>query len=254
MASVSTIVQTIKQPKDGFLNPKLFEFDYIEDYQVLSKIENLQPAIIGLIVDYMTRFMLGKTAEEAFSISIKGAALVGEKDLALKLCKNIHGLDNRSLGIAEVLVSYDIYYRKENVSPGRQETEPTIDDVTCENIRIMVDRCIKFFKAYGMPLNIRHDFEGAYTDVVTKGESDYLTKDVLWDLKVSRYDPGYTYTLQLLFYYVMGLHSKFKQYYQSIKYIGLYNPRLNTVYRYPTDQISEKLIKIVERLIGYKVQ
>lgn len=252
MASVQTIVSTIPQPQGGFLNIDTFEQDYIEDFQRLSIRENLHPAVVGLIVDYMTRFMLGKTPEEAFSISLKGAKLVNELDFAKKLCRNIKGLDDRSLQCAEVLVSYDVYYRKENVSPGREKQEPTIDDTTCENIRIMVNRCLTFFNTYGLPLDIKHDFEGAYTDVITQGESDYLTQDTLWDLKVSKYKPGYRYTLQLLFYYVLGLHSKYKDYYESLKCIGLYNPRLNTLYRIETSKITEKQIKTVEKMIGYK--
>ena len=37
---------------------------------LLSTEENIHPSLVGLVVDYLTRFMLGKTASEAFEISL----------------------------------------------------------------------------------------------------------------------------------------------------------------------------------------
>ena len=55
-------------------------------------------------------------------------------------------------------------------------------------------------------------FDGGYTDRVTSGDGDLLTADGLWDLKVSRWPPNPTYTLQLLVYWRLGLHSTHPEY------------------------------------------
>jgi hypothetical protein len=71
-------------------------------------------------------------------------------------------------------------------------------------------------------------FEGGYTDTVSKGDGDLTTAYTLWDFKVSKAKVKKEYTLQLLMYWRMGLHSVHPEF-QSIKYLGIYNPRLNQV-------------------------
>jgi hypothetical protein len=71
-------------------------------------------------------------------------------------------------------------------------------------------------------------FEGGYTDTVSKGDGDLTTADTLWDFKVSKAKVKKEYTLQLLMYWRMGLHSVHPEF-QGIKYLGIYNPRLNQV-------------------------
>ena len=49
----------------------------------------------------------------------------------------------------------------------------------------------------------------------------------------------------------MGLHSKYSEY-KKIKYLGIYNPRLNKKYIYPISKVDSKTIKrIEEEVIGY---
>ncbi len=52
-------------------------------------------------------------------------------------------------------------------------------------------------------------------------------------------------------YWRMGLHSVHPEF-QSIKYLGIYNPRLNQVYRIAVADIPEDVIREVEeKVIGY---
>lgn len=52
-------------------------------------------------------------------------------------------------------------------------------------------------------------------------------------------------------YWRMGLHSVHPEF-QSIKYLGIYSPRLNQVYRIAVTDISEDVIREVEeKVIGY---
>ena len=56
---------------------------------------------------------------------------------------------------------------------------------------------------------------------------------------------------QLHVYYLMGLYSKNPRY-KNIKYLGIFNPRLNKVYRYNVANISpEAKLRIEEEVIGY---
>lgn len=65
--------------------------------------------------------------------------------------------------------------------------------------------------------------------------------------------PRKEHVLQILIYWRMGLHSIYPQF-QSVKYLGIYNPRLNMVYRYDASIIPVNVIGIVEKqIIGYEV-
>ena len=79
----------------------------------------------------------------------------------------------------------------------------------------------------------------------------FLTSDTLWDFKVSKNRITTKHTLQLLMYWRMGLHSIHPEY-KSVKYLGIYNPRLNLVYRLNVEEISSDVIDEVEtEVIGY---
>ena len=46
-----------------------------------------------------------------------------------------------------------------------------------------------------------------YTKIVNAGDGDFLTKDTLWDFKVSKSKIDRKQTLQILMYWIMGKHS-----------------------------------------------
>lgn len=52
---------------------KNFKIIYMNDGIVLNETENIYGGLVGIVVDYLTRFMMGTPAEEAFAISLKGA-------------------------------------------------------------------------------------------------------------------------------------------------------------------------------------
>lgn len=94
-------------------------------------------------------------------------------------------------------------------------------------------------------------FEGGYTGYVATGDGDFLTDDTLWDFKVSKRKLQNKHTLQLLMYWRMGIHSIHPEY-KNVKYLGVYNPRMNVVYRLDVNLISEEVISEVEsKVIGY---
>lgn len=125
------------------------------------------------------------------------------------------------------------------------------DAATYFNLTRMVARSRVFLDEYGPVVWEGFDFEGGYTDRITSGSGDFLTGDTLWDFKVSGYPPNPRYTLQLLIYWRMGLHSVHPEY-QSIRRLGFFNPRRNEVWLLDVDRITPELIDWTDReLIGY---
>ena len=221
-----------------------------DDSQVLNPEESIAASLVGTAVDYLSRFMDGTAAEEAFEISLLGARAMRMESKAFDLLDDVEGLDDLSITKACQLVGFDsafragpLFYRPvEGIVP---------DQATIANIRITVESSLSFFKAFGPVTADGFTMEGAYTATITTGDGDFLTKDTLWDLKVTTGKPNKDHTLQLLIYYLMGRRSIHPEF-QTIEKLGIFNPRQNTIYQLPIFKISYQVIKEVEvNVIGY---
>lgn len=259
MYSVTKRISMIKQPRGGYINKKELTVTQLNDGITLNENENIHASLVGLAVDYMTRFMMGAKKEEAFSISLKGAMALdlftrdknqSSMKNAIKLLSDVKGLDNKSITNACKLVGYDVCFRA-GIIGYKPIEEINPDKDTIENIVTMINRSISFWSKYGPVIKDGFTFEGGYTDTISAGDGDYLTKDTLWDFKVSKDEPKPKYTLQLLVHYIMGMHSIHKEF-KSIKNLGIYNPRINKVYIVSIDMISRSVINEVSKeVIGY---
>lgn len=250
MASVTSRVRTVKQPRGGYIKPKEFAVTVFDDGVELNVSENIHPNLIGLSVDYLTRYMMGTTVNKVFAISIWGAIIAEELPYAQKLLEEIKGLDDQSIFNTCKLVGYDVCFRH-GMTGYRPVKDILPNKETIENIRAMVNRSLTFWGKYGPTVLSGFTFEGAYTDIISSGDGDYLSNDTLWDFKVSKDSPKSRDTLQLLVYYIMGCHSKHESF-KKITQIGIFNPRLNHVYQLSISKISEEIIKEVStEVIGY---
>ncbi len=79
MACVTDRIKEIRQPRGGYIKPSEFTETVIDDGVTLHTAENVHPRLIGLVVDYLTRFITGLESspfkdsfQNAFDISIKG--------------------------------------------------------------------------------------------------------------------------------------------------------------------------------------
>lgn len=255
MSSVTQRIKEIKQPRGGYIKPSQFKLQKIDDEKVLNEQENVHASVIGMTVDYLTRFVMGADVLEAFKISYMGArvaeSMFKQKSAlktAQKLLVGIKGLDNNSVINACKMVTYDVWYRNPMgamLAKGVEETNPDLE--TIENIKIMVARSVKFWKEFGPIIQDGFTFEpNGYTDTVNTGDGDYLTVDTLWDFKVSKSKPTNKHTLQLLMYWIMGQHSGQKVY-KNITRLGIFNPRLNFVYTLDLAEIAPEIIEEIER-------
>lgn len=252
MCSVKQRIGKIKQPRGGYIKPKEFEQTVLDGGGIddLYPEENVSPGLVGLAVDYLTRFMSGTSAEEVFEISRMGAVNVQQLGLFERLISHVSGLDDDSIDAAVKLSGFDSAYRA-GVMAYRPVEDIVPDAHTIKNIRVMVERSLRFFEQYGPKVLDGLTFEGGYTGYVVTGDGDFLTDDTLWDFKVSKQKLQNKYTLQLLMYWRMGLHSVHPEY-RNVKYLGIYNPRMNVVYRLDVNNIPADVISTVEtEVIGY---
>lgn len=247
MASVTQRIKSIRQPHGGYLPMNAFTKDVYDDGFILNKEENIHPSLVGLAVDYLTRFMSGDSVEQAFHISTLGAKAIGMKNVALTLKSNISGLDDKSIISACQLSGFDVCYRS-SISGYKPIEQIIPDTATIENIRIMVNRSLSFWEKHGPVICSEPTFEGGYSTIVNTGDGDYVTKNTLWDFKVSKTPPTSKHTLQILMYYIMGLHSV-HDYYKTLSHLGFFNPRLNTVYICPISSISKETIAEIENTV-----
>ena len=270
MASVTQRIAEIKQPRGGYLKPSEFEKTIFNDGYRLGP-ENNSPSTVGMAVDYLTRFVLEKeknpqlpirfSVNKAFEISNIGytvrQAIVSSKEIELDRKKGVEisqllgiitGLDDKSIIAACKATGYDVWYRSlfgALSCKGPEFIKP--DKPTIENIRIMVERGLSFFKKYGPLTSEGFTFEDkGYSKVVDAGDGDYLTADTLWDFKVIKGEITNKHTLQLLMYWIMGKHSG-KDIFKNITKIGIYNPRQNAVYIYDLAKFPKHLIKEIEQ-------
>lgn len=244
MASVTGRIKEIKQPRGGFLNPSEFEIIDLNDGLILNGEENLHSSIIGMVVDYLSRFISEENIEKAFKISIIGANnancyIEDAINIAKDLLYGIKGLDDNSIINACKLVTFDVWYRNPSIAPeAKKYSEINPDKKTIQNIKILVNRSLIFFEKYGPILENGFTFKsennnsfGGYTEIVNNGDGDFITRDTIWDFKVSKSKPKSNDTLQLIMYWIMGQHSG-RKIFKNISKIGIFNPRLNNIYIY----------------------
>lgn len=294
MSTVTGRIKQVKQPRGGYIKPSMFAKTMFDDGIVLNESENVHASIVGLAVDYMTRFLMTGNLENAFRISIIGYSLrvdylsifLSKKDVkksgilkkdkklsqeeakkliiiandgdnsVFSLLKQVKGLDDNSIIAACKIATYDVWYRNfigALQAKGAKDTNP--DKHTVGNIRTLIQRSLSVLNMVGPILSDGFVFsekdrkgnvvKSGYTATVDSGDGDYLTKDTMWDFKVSKSEITNKHTLQILMYYIMGKHSDM-DIYKNIKRLGFFNPRLNIMYVLNVDSISDEIIKEVE--------
>lgn len=270
MYSVTQRISKTRQPRGGFLPPRSFavsELDCPSGVQglVTRDGENCHPSTMGLVVDYLSRVAQGATPFDAFRVSLLGAETRGEQAMehAERLVNRIHAdvLDPQVITAARWLVGYDVYARVEGYIPsGNVASAPNA--VTIQNAQVMLERSAYFFSTHGPVVRDGFTFvhglpdgsvKSGYTETVSRGDGDFLTGDTLWDFKVSIKPPTSAHSLQLLMYYLMGLECGDPDF-AGIERLGVFNPRLNTVYTLDLGAVSDEVVETVRRdVIGYVV-
>lgn len=250
MVSVTYRVKHIEQPRGGYLPISKFDKIVLNDGNSLHSSENVEPYIIGTVVDYLSRWQQTKDLNKAFLIPIIGGIKSGRIDETTSLLEDIVDLSDESLTNACRLVYFDAYAR--GVRPDTESFFSICPDShTCDNIRTMVERSCNFFDDYGPVVEDGFLMKGGYGRYIDSGDGDFLTKDTVWEFKVLRNAPNSNHTLQLLVYYIMGKRSTNSNF-DNISKLGIFNPRLNVIYKFEMSNLGDRIVSIVKRdVIGY---
>lgn len=188
MSSVTNRIKDIKQPRGGYIKPSMFVKTKFDDGIELSENENIHASIVGLVVDYMTRFLMTKNKKESFSISIMGYFLrivflgssLSDKDIMrsgileenealtkeearqliiieedddnsiFNLLDRVKCLDDDSIIAACKIATYDVWFRNINGAVMAKGARDTNPDKeTINNIRVMIQRSLSFWEKVG---------------------------------------------------------------------------------------------------------
>lgn len=257
MASVTQTIKNTKQPRGGYINPKRFTVKEVGGTPLHDIKENVSAGIVGMVVDYMTRVMSGTPVKDAFRVSFAGAGLIQRVPEASKFAKHIKCLDDDSIAWACRLANFDAVYRAGCGLPGHPYPLPEPDTInpdaeTCDNIRIMVQRSLDFFKEYGPVTADGITFTGGYTVWVDAGDGDFMTADTVWDFKTNKTKPNKDHTLQIVMYWLLGLHSIHKERYEAVTRLGFFNPRRGEVWTIDIAELEREMLHEIEtQVIGY---
>ena len=252
MYSVTQRIKMIQQPKGGYVKTSLFQEVCFEDGEEIVEIPSGMKPIQGMVVDYLTRFMIGESKEKAFEISMMGANAISESKRAQELLEKIKGLDEQSIQCACKLVGYDVIVRRGYKKYYVPMDMRSVSVGMISNIQKMVKRSLTFFKKYGPVIKSGFTMEGGYNGIISTGDGDYLTKNTLWDFKTSMKPLDINQTLQIAVYYVMGMHSIHPEF-KNLKKVGIYNPILNKAYIANISDIGEEtFLSICKDVVGYE--
>lgn len=272
---VSSIVNIPKlQPYGGFIPPKDMVVELLDDnprdqYERLvdmsCKMGSLRAQTLGLVFDYLLRteiaLMAGVDLIEAifnaFKVSFMGADLAYKYDeaetLALKLADLYQKKKRDSKKIAQVaseLVVFDAVFRAGYYNPDAEPSKVNDGDKNALDLMLGATECYLLKKQQLTSLGFGFTAIGA--ENVAPSDGDLLTKDSVIDIKCSVNEPTSKHTLQLLLYYILGLHEQ-PDAFKPLKYVKILNPRLGRIYSYEIAKVDVENLKHIEgEIMGYK--
>lgn len=236
--------------KKETIDPEWFKKTQFPDVNVLyeDKYVDIHPLVMKSTVVLLTYFMLSKDLETAFFLPLIGAKELKQIRWARKWLKRIKGLDDFSIAVACRLARFDVAITLDKrLYDCLGEYNP--NEETVHNIRVMVKRTLKFFETFGQPKRIYVSFEGGYTKVINVGHSDFLVKTTLINLQYSDNDIKENDAMKLLLHYILSTQSEMKCN-KAVRKIGLFNPKLNTLYHLDLKKEKRVDVEDLRRIIN----
>lgn len=276
MMPVTAIVKTPGiQPRGGFIPPEEMSVDllcgdntpeYSKLVDLCYKLGNLSPQTMGLVFDYLLRTKIdinsGVPAEEAilnaFNISIAGAGMANREKEARDLVSKLAALYKddaknckKIVQAATELVSFDTMFRSGCYDDNLRKVK--INNEVKDAIQVMLLATERYLADNEEELTaLGFKVLGLGSKNVAPSDGDLLSVDSVIDIKCLSKEPTSQHTMQLLLYYILGMH-ELPEYFCSIKYIKILNPRLGKIYSYEISKIDDTTLKHIEKdIIGYK--
>ena len=251
--TVTSRIASIVPPKGGYVPISLMR-ETVTDEPMLTVPPTLRTDVVGQCVQYYATLLYTGDTSKATEVSRMGIMRMTEEQREdyLDLCHRLKTEDDerRRIGIMYAISSYDELFRS-----GRFTKGPVGPDIGGDEADVLLEasKRVVAFMARHPVTGIEVTFPGAYTDCICAGDADILCEDCLWDVKVSKYLPTRDNLLQVLVYYLMGMHSNERSKYEDVERIGIYNPLLGREDTVELSDISEDVKEEVRRkVIGYK--
>lgn len=260
----------VHQPTNGFIKLADFKQTSLNSDSYNFKSETLGPNTFDIAVNCLAKIELSKLEPEYSIIDIavhalSNATLIDQTDTVNNLIAHIHpGLDDNSVANVIRLIKYINYADKYiKLANGTDEIELAmqhqleqkltnkIPGSTIANVKTMVKRVLRLFDIYKSFVASDIDLYNNSARIIHHGKCEYLSEDTIWSITKGNTKSSQKLTLELLIEYLMGMHSK-KEQFESVKYLGIYNYRADTVYRLEISQIDPDIIDEVNTsIIGY---
>ena len=150
---------------------------------------------------------------------------------------------------ASELVVYDAVYRAGYYNPNLKTPKITNEDRDAIELMVNETKLYLLEKEKIVALGVSFKAEGANN--VSPSDADFLTEESIIDLKCSVSKPTSKHTLQLILYYILGLH-EYPNEFKKLKYIKIINPRIDKVFSYEIKKIDVEDLKYNEKeIMGY---
>ena len=242
------------------LDESMFQLDYLlvdihclgegQFYYLKQQKEFLTPREISLLVNYASRYFLMNNPNSTFRFAIEGYKRVCRRFYNFgDIFTYIDSLKIDDMKYSIPLINEIVKYI--SIARGNEQynticrndvKDVEMDEDTLKNVIDMVKRVTKYFKN-DLILYDNLTFEGGYTNDVDSGDTDFVTKDCIWNFKVLRGELYPKHILQLLMYYIMAKHAGGERY-KSITKAGIINPRLNKVYIFDIEGAWKKNLRM----------
>lgn len=223
---------------------------YFHDGFQLNDKECIASGIVGSAVDYLSRMMITGDKNKAFKIPLwlTNIPFLANSSIGKsvdEIFEQITDLDSESIINACYLVCFDEYTRGRDIKCvvrkqvrllNLRKAYPHEYLSAIGNIRMMVLRCIAYFKQHEPVIDT--GFCVKYDSVF--GDGDFLTETELCDIKTGRQKPSLTDKRQVLLYWYVGLHTEGLDF-SKIDTLSIFNPRLNMAWKLKVSQLPEDL-------------
>ena len=257
MASINGRANKVKQPRGGYINPRMFHGVRMNEDFLITDNWNIHKSLVNNAVDGLTKVVLGTNPqivfkEELSALKVAEDSKIVNNDDFSNICE-ITGINKVSIINACKLVAFGIWGKNAaSTTIAPRVLIPSAD--TIMDISKMVKRNIKMFdKCKGVLAN-SFTFGDGYTKLVDNGYGGYITNGTIWDVKVSLNGITSKDTLKIVMQYIMGNHSS-NSIFKNISRVGIFNSRLNVAYILKVSEIHPTIIREIESdVLGYPIK
>ncbi|GCE64007.1 hypothetical protein MHSWG343_10150 [Candidatus Mycoplasma haematohominis] len=249
---------------------KIFKKEIFNKSPLLSTKGVLDARLIGLTVEYLSKYLCGWDVQEAITTFKNNLVLLESMSQEhfehyLQTAEKLNQEEDRQLSndlISDFmnLSAYDRIYRAgagvEAVVELQNSNKPSEEEF--EYITQLINRSMEFLKKcepmFKHPLKFRPE-TFKHCSHLSNADGDFYSDLTILDFKVTKYNGVYSDDcLQVLTYWLLQRlennlsNSKFDK---EIEYIMIFNPNYNALYTCKVEDVTEEMIDFIcERIMG----